>query len=542
MRRFSSLPIPPFLAFVAFSALAASSALGSSAASPPTAPPTSTPAPDLWALAQRYRTVHRFSTLITAQNVREYLSSDAGLRDAIAWCRKTAVTKVYIEEFRGGYTADRATLVKARDAFRAAGIEPSGCVTTTRLGKDSTGWKEISCYTDPQTQEKLKSVFEYAAGLFNEIMIDDFWFTDCECPECKAARAARLVAIGGARYPVAGDTWEDYRSELMVQLSRHYILEAARKVNPKVKVIIKYPQWYDQFHERGYDVARETADFDRIWVGTETRDYTNRQWGGTVQYEGFFIMRWLGGLGGAKCGGGWFDPYGTSPATYLEQARQTVLAGARESMLFCYGSLQSGTGPKNIEALRANIPELLLVARQVARRRPAGIAAYKPASSHPDGEKVVFDFVGMLGLPLLPCHEFPAKAPAAFFSVHALKDSDFAAKLQAFIKAGKPVLLTDGLAKALGDKVNLQAPGVHILAVNGDPKSLLKLSQAELDPLRAALLKPLRVDFRAPNKTGLYLFRDGSRVVENFDDGPIEVQFNGNSQTIPARGWAALWK
>ena len=346
MRRFSSLPIPPFLAFVAFSALAASSALGSSAASPPTAPPTSTPAPDLWALAQRHRAVHRFSTLFTAQNVREYLSSDAGLRDAIDWCKRTAVTKVYIEEFRGGYTADRATLIKARDAFGAAGIEASGCITTTRVGKDSTGWKEISCYTDPQTQEKLKSVFEYAAGLFNEIMIDDFWFTDCECPECKAARAARVVTIGGARYPVAGDTWEDYRCELMVQLSRHYILEAARKVNPKVKIIIKYPQWYDQFHERGYDVARETADFDRIWVGTETRDYTNKQWGGTVQFEGFFIMRWLGGLGGAKCGGGWFDPYGTSPATYLEQARQTVLAGARESMLFCYGSLQSGHRPE----------------------------------------------------------------------------------------------------------------------------------------------------------------------------------------------------
>jgi hypothetical protein len=526
----SSLLTLPLAALVAFSAFAAP------------ADPSSASAPDLWAIAQRYRAVHRFSTLFTAQNVREYFSSDARLREAIDWCKRTAVTKVYIEEFRGGYTADRATLITARDAFAAAGIETSGCITTTRVGKDSTGWKEIACYTDPQTQEKLKSVFEYAAGLFDEIMIDDFWFTDCECPECKTARAARVVTIGGARYPVAGDTWEHYRCELMVQLSRHYILEAARKVNPKVKIIIKYPQSYDRFHERGYDVVRETADFDRVWVGTETRDYTNKQWGGTVQFEGFFIMRWLGGLGGAKCGGGWFDPYGTSPATYIEQARQTVLAGARESMLFCYGSLQSDTGPRNIEALRASIPELLAVAREVARRHPAGVAAYKPANSHPGDEKVVFDFVGMLGLPLLPCHEFPAGSRTAFFSVHALKDPGFASQLQKFIKAGKPVLLTDGLAKALGDKVNLQAPGVHVLAVKGVPKSLLELGQADLDPLRAALLKPLRVDFRAPNKTGLYLFSDGSRVIENFNDGPVEVQFNGKSETIPTRGWAVNWK
>jgi hypothetical protein len=533
MKRISPSLALPLAALLAFSALPASSATEVS---------TSEPATNLWALALRQRAVHRFSTLFTAQNVREYFSSDEGVRAAIDWCKKTAVTKVYIEEFRGGYTADRPTLVRARDAFGAAGIETSGCITTTRMGKDSTGWKEISCYTDPKTQEKLKSVFEYAAGLFNEIMIDDFWFTDCECSECKAARAARVVTIGGVRYPVVGDSWEDYRCELMVQLSRHYILEAARKVNPKVKVIIKYPQWYDTFHERGYDVARETADFDRIWVGTETRDYTDQRWGGTVQYEGFFIMRWLGGIGGAKCGGGWYDPYGTTPATYLEQARQTVLAGARESMLFCYGSLQSGTGPKNIEALRANIPELFAVAEAVAKRRPAGIAAYKPANSHPEDEKVVFDFVGMLGLPLLPCHEFPAKASAAFFSVHALKDTDFAAKLKAFIKAGKPVLLTDGLVKALGDKVDLKAPCVHVLMVKGEPKSLLKLGQAELDPLRVAMLKPLRVDFRAPNKTGIYLFTDGSRVFENFNDEPIDVTCNGKTETLPARGWLTHWK
>jgi hypothetical protein len=83
---------------------------------------------------------------------------------------------------------------------------------------------------------------------------------------------------------------------------------------------------------------------------------------------------------------------------------------------------------------------------------------------------------------------------------------------------------------------------MHILAVQGEPKSLLKLGQADLDPLRAEMLKPLRVKFKAPNKTGLYLFSDGSRVVENFNDEPIEVQFNGKSETIPPRGWVVHWK
>ena len=137
--------------------------------------------------------------------------------------------------------------------------------------------------------------------MFDEIMIDDFWFTDCACAECDRARAARKVSIGDTSYPVAGDTWEDYRSELMLQLSRNYVLSAARRVNPKVRIIIKYPQWYDRFHERGYDVDRETRAFDRIWVGTETRD---RDHGGAAPYEGYFIMRWLGKLGSEKTGGG----------------------------------------------------------------------------------------------------------------------------------------------------------------------------------------------------------------------------------------------
>ena len=53
-----------------------------------------------------------------------------------------------------------------------------------------------SCYTDPATQDKLQQVFEYTAGLFDEIMIDDFWFTDCKCQDCEAGRQSKRVASG----------------------------------------------------------------------------------------------------------------------------------------------------------------------------------------------------------------------------------------------------------------------------------------------------------------------------------------------------------
>lgn len=508
----------------------------------PAAPATEA-APELWNLAKQCADIHRISTLFTAQDVRSYLSSEADIATAMQWCQASGVTKVYLEEFRDGYRADRETLARARDRFRAAGFLASGCVTTTRVGKASDHWSsEICCYTDPATQEKLQGIFEYAAGLFDEIMIDDFWFTDCTCPDCEAARRARRATVGSRAYPVSGGAWADYRGELMLRVSQDRVLAAAKRVNPKVRVIIKYPQWYDNFQERGYDVARETAAFDRIWVGTESRNYTDSRWGGTAQYESYFIMRWLGGIGGEKCGGGWYDWLGTTEHTYVEQARQTLLAGARESMLFCFGGLHRETGPADIAALRANLPELFGVAREVRRREAAGLAAYKPPGSSPQEEPRVFDFAGMIGLPLAPCHEFPTNAPAAFFSVHALADTHLAAEVGDYIRTGRPLLLTDGLAGRLADRVNLTATNVHVLEVRAQPDSLLALPQERLDELRAPLLNAFQVAFRAPNRVALYLFTHGGWVVENFNEAPVQVALNGQSFSVEARGWRCHWE
>jgi hypothetical protein len=210
-------------------------------------------------------------------------------------------------------------------------------------------------------------------------------------------------------------------------------------------------------------------------------------------------------------------------------------------MLFRYGALLKDAGLKDVEALRQNIPELLAVAEEVRRRSIVGLMAYKPANSHSENEQSVFNFVGMMGVPLVPCHEFPAEAKAAFFSMHALKDPNLPEELAAFIATGRPIVLTDALAKQLSGKVNLSAPNVYLLPVKGDPKSLLGLPQAELDAMRATILRPLGHTFRAPNRVALYLFADGSWVVENFRDEAVNVDLDGTTQTISPRGWLLHW-
>ena len=478
----------------------------------------------LWDQAKKNKDVLTVTTLFTAQNVRDFLTDAEGLNNAVNWCKQTGITKVYIETFRGGYYADRATLVSAKKRFLNEGFVVSGCVTTVRLGKDGIGgWNNTPCFTNKESQEELQRIFEYTASIFDEIMIDDFLFIECECEECVAAR---------------GDQeWSMYYSDLMVKMSQDRILKPSRAVNPNVKVIIKYPCWYDDFHRRGYEVVRESRDYDITYVGTETRDYNYdiRPRGGYVQYSAYFIMRWLGGIGGDKTLGGWFDGLGTTPVTYREQARQTVLADAKELMLFSYGGLINetnlyggwfGTGIANVDGFRKELPGLFELAKLVRGKSIKGIHLPKLPNSEPFEEPYVFSLLGMLGLPLVPAHEINEQASSAVFSVHMLKAPGFSNTLQRMLDKGTPVVITDGLAKRLTSQELLKRDNLSVLKVAGEPKNLLKLTQEELKPIRDKLLAPTGMKFDAPNKVGLYLYGDDCFVVENFNDQKVNVRLS----------------
>ena len=61
-------------------------------------------AEDIWSLARERRQDHVFSTLFEAETVTKMLASDADIDRAMDWCRKSAVTRVFIESFRNGFS------------------------------------------------------------------------------------------------------------------------------------------------------------------------------------------------------------------------------------------------------------------------------------------------------------------------------------------------------------------------------------------------------------------------------------------------------
>lgn len=474
-----------------------------------------------WAEMKKEDKVLKLAIWFTAQEVDKYLSTPAGLNDAVAWCKKYGATKVHLEAFGRGLYANKETLITARDRFRKEGIEVASGVTTTKFGKDAVNggdgaveWTGSQCYTNIGTQQELQRLIEYTASMFDEIILDDWFFTQCQCDECIKARGNL--------------SWPAYYTNLMTKVSRERVVGPAHRVNPRVKVIIKYPQWYDQFHMRGYDVVGEPPIFDGIWTGTEDRnfEYEKDNLGYEISYNAYFNMRWQATLGMAK-GGGWFDTGGnrTKVTTYLEQARHTVLGAGNTMILWSYSGHLAAQN--KMDALLKEYPGLIKLAKIVQGKPTKGVHMVKPGNSEPFEETWILSFLGELGIPFVPASVINENAKSAVFTVQALKDGNFSQKLQRIENKGTPVLLTDGLAKRIADHPELvKNTNVTILPIKGSPKTVLNLSREQIKVYRDKLLAPFQIKFDAPSRVELYLFGDSTFVVENINDTPVDVSLD----------------
>ena len=480
-------------------------------------------AQSLWDTMKKEEGVITLSVWYTAQEVDKYLSSPEGLNNAVNWCKQYGSTKVHLEAFGRGLYAKKETLIAARDRFVKEGFVVSSGVTTTKFGKNGadgfgTEWTGGQCYTNKGTQEELQRLVEYTASIFDEIIFDDWYFTQCQCNECITARGDQ--------------TWAKYYTDLMCKMSAERVVKPAHAVNPKVKVIIKFPQWNDQFHMRGYDVVRESKIFDGIWVGTEDRnfDYETTR-GYEIGYNAYFNIRWLATLG--SVGGGWFDTgrAKTKIPTYLEQARHTVLGEGKDMILWSYsGHLDAA--PK-IEALSKELPGLVKLAKIIQGKPIKGVHLLKPGNSEPFEEEWVCSFLGNLGIPFVPASEVDEKAKSAVFSVQALKDPGFIRKFQRIVDSGTPLVITDGLAKRMSAyPAYLNNANLTILPVNGSPKTLLKMSREQIKPFRDKLLAPFEMKFDAPNKVELYLFGNNTFAIENINEEAVDVTLDLPKVTI----------
>ena len=215
-------------------------------------------------------------------------------------------------------------------------------------------------------------------------------------------------------------------------MAKEWVIAPAKQVNPKVSLILKFPQWYDCFHLYGYNVETEPRIFDRIWVGTETRNPDTQRFGFVQPTMGYDNFRWLASIGGDKVQGAWFDALDCHEDVYLMQAYQSVLASAKHLTLFNLGEYME----KNpvLRKFKKRREAILQLAKIVDNRQPLGLGAYKPPHSSPQRDLYLFDFLSVLGIPIVPVGRVEAidPFPSILLSGHAKGDSNLLKHLRSF--------------------------------------------------------------------------------------------------------------
>ena len=101
---------------------------------------------------------------------------------------------------------------------------------------------------------------------------------------------------------------------MMDQAAQELIVGPAKEVNPKVKMIVKFPNWYEHFAGSGFDLEKEPRIFDGIYTGTETREpaMTDQN---LQPYESYEIIRYFENIKPGGNGGGWVDTFNLQSLT-----------------------------------------------------------------------------------------------------------------------------------------------------------------------------------------------------------------------------------
>ncbi|MBN2393781.1 MAG: hypothetical protein JXR84_23815 [Anaerolineae bacterium] len=383
--------------------------------------------------------------------------------------RYVKVDKVYLETHRDENIAPEATMVQAKQFFADRGVKTSGGITYTVNERNRF---QTYCYTDPEHRQKVREIAEYTARLFDEFILDDFFFTNCKCEQCVTAKGNR--------------SWTEFRLAQMTEAAQNLVIGPAKAVNPDVKVTIKYPNWYEHFQGLGFNLETEPLLFDSIYTGTETRDAV-RSNQHLQAYQGYSIVRYFENIKPGHNDGGWVDPFGSFFLDrYAEQLWLTLFARAPEITLFHFGQFERPLDPGqrapwqgatvdgggsgfDFDAMMApwlqadgSWPETtsLAMAAGFAFDRidpvigeignPVGIKSYKPF--HSTGEDFLHNYLGMLGIPIDLRPEFPSEDAMILLTESAKFDPDIVAKIKGQLMDGKNVVVTSGLFKALQDK------------------------------------------------------------------------------------------
>ena len=517
------------------------------------------------------------------------------------------VDKIYLETHRDLLIVPDKTLEQAKKFFQDRGVEVGGGITYTI---DESNSFETFSYSNPEHRKKVQEIAEHTAKHFDNFILDDFFFTSSKSDIDIKAKGDK--------------SWTQYRTELMTEAGQNLVINPAKKVNPNVKIIIKYPNWYDHFQGLGFNLATGPQIFDGIWSGTETRDPSSAQH--LQNYLSYNIIRYFDNLRPGHNLGGWVDSGGSNMGMdrYAEQLWLSMFAKAPEIALFAYHELLGtklrpeihrtpwqgmGTSfnydemmkpirlPNGSTTLPTTIARVAGVSLEQIDAfvyklgKPIGIKNYKPF--HSLGDDFLQNYLGMIGLPMDMYPQFPTDQKVILLTEQAKYDADIISKMKKQLQKGGDVVITSGLLAAIPEKIAdiaelrasdlkalvndfgragtadkdilitqvryqtndawdilsagrplqkgvsgypilLRAPyskgNLYVMTIPDDYGNLYDLPEGVLNTYRRVLSQDLDMYIEGPAKVSLFLYDNGTFIVESFRDEPVTIRLVTNKK------------
>lgn len=389
----------------------------------------------------------KLASYLRAYDIHEMTDDELGVK-LDEFMDKIHTDKIYIENHRGSITIPVERLKTVKALVESRGLITAGGITCTTLVNDirKPAIFDTYCYTDPDHRREALSLFSDLASVFDEIILDDFFFTACRCEMCINAKGKR--------------SWKEYRLDLMEQFASESV-KAAKAVNPNVRFIIKYPNWYESYQEAGFNPGKQKDIFDGIFTGTETRTPYSQQH--LQRYESFSIMRLMDHIAPNRNGGGWIDPFGSEQnmSYIIEQAEATLLGKAKELMLWNLPLFNS------LNSLNALGQALIKIDNYLSMLgNPIGIKTWEPYDG--DGEDQLYNYLGMCGLAINPYPEFPEDATTVLFTESTAEREDSIEILEKYVRNGGNAIVTIGYFKKMYDKgikdlTSVRLTGRHVI-------------------------------------------------------------------------------
>ena len=158
---------------------------------------------------RNFKLVYYFVAQGTARAEEEKLEQDIRFFE-----RYMRPDKVYLEPYRSGVMASEEQIRLCRSVFERHGVETAGGLTTTIPTPAGDAPKQrlfdTFCYNDPQMLDTLHRAASLTGKMFDEFIIDDFFFTNCTCEKCREEKDAFNKVHG-----ITDGSWQVYRLALM---------------------------------------------------------------------------------------------------------------------------------------------------------------------------------------------------------------------------------------------------------------------------------------------------------------------------------------